>query len=74
VILDQKEQCSIFETEAKCEISWESENEERSAERSVAELLKAGGKSNSLEIPTKPKNTKSNLFLRIKKFNDVKVV
>lgn len=72
VALEQKEQCSIFETEAKCEIVWMREADE-SLDGAPSESKRADGKLNSLEFKLKQTSIRNNVFMRIKKFNDVRV-
>lgn len=62
VALDQREQCSIFETETKCEITWVDSAESRGA--SVG--------PSSTDLNPRPNGPQSNVFIRVKKFNELK--
>lgn len=73
VILDQKEQSSIFETEARCEIVWMSESVEDHWENSHRHT-RADGRTQSIEFKLKQTNVRNNVFLRIKKFNEINVL
>ena len=71
VTLAQREQNTIFEEEAKCEITWLQEEERNRTTNETCKLTESGHRNSMDEAISG--NGKQSVFLRVKKFNDMTV-